>query len=96
MRATARSDEAQRRRITPAEENVLRVLLHASVGRWLTAPQVALAVQQERLKVQGTLSSLCRAELVVRGEHRPMERTYAISTLGEAALDRLDQGEAER
>lgn len=96
MRAAARRGEAERRRITPAEETVLRALLHARDGRWLTAPQVALAVQQERLKVQGTLSSLCRAELVVRGEHRPMERTYAISTLGEAALDRLEQGEAER
>lgn len=96
MRAAARRGEDERRRITPAEESVLRVLLHASDARWLTAPQVALAVQQERLKVQGTLSGLCRAELVVRGEHRPMERTYAISTLGEAALDRLDQGAAER
>jgi predicted MarR family transcription regulator len=76
--------------LNPFEQQVMRVLRDARDRRWLSADAVSLAVQHDRLKVQGVLCSLCRAELVTRGEHRPMERTYAITTLGEAALDRLD------
>jgi predicted MarR family transcription regulator len=84
------------RALNPFEQSVLRVLLDASDRRWLTVAQIALALQHDRLKVQGTISSLCRAELVTRGDHRPLQRTYAITTLGEAALDRLGQVEVGR
>lgn len=77
------------RNLNALERSVLRMLLNARDRRWLTMAQIAEAIQHDRLAVQSALSSLCRVDLVVRGEHRPLERTYAITTLGEAALDRL-------
>lgn len=80
--------------LNPLERRVLRALADAD-RRWLRAIEVAEDLAHELRPVQSALSRLRRAELV-RVQHRSFSACYAISTLGEAALDRLGHVEVGR
>jgi hypothetical protein len=76
--------------LSALEERVLRALAD-SRQRWLKAPEIAEDLEEGLVPVVSALNALRRGPGYVTTMHRALETRYALTGLGENALERLDQ-----